>query len=132
MLNFWKSILKALIAAIIAATVLVFIFALLAGKNEDPSKLVAPFGEVAFYLSCIVGGALAGRGGGLVADLVFGAIYILLCFFASLVAGGEINAVGTALTYTGGMVAVCLGGMVFSGSGKRRSRAFKKYKKKKH
>ncbi len=130
MTNFTRSVLKALLAAVIAATVLIFVFAFIAYKSEDPAKLLPTLGMIAFFVSCFTGGAAARRReGNILNSLVFACIYIFLCFALSLIFGGDRETGKILLTYLGGIASAVLGGILFAGGRQKKPKGLKKYKR---
>lgn len=130
MTAFTRSVLWALLAAILTAAVLIFIFALWAYNSDDPSSLVGIFGMAAFLLSCFTGGAVSRRGGGSILNsLLFAAIYILICFALSLIFESERGIATVALTYLAGLASALIGGMLFAGRKAKKPKTLKKYKK---
>ncbi len=127
---FTRSVLKALLAAIITATVLIFIFALWAYNSDDPSALVGPLGMTAFFISCLAGGIASRRGeGNILSSLIFGVVFIFVCFALSLIFESERGMGTLLLTYLGGLAAAVLGGIFFGGKRAKKSKALKKYNK---
>ncbi|MBQ4601460.1 MAG: TIGR04086 family membrane protein [Clostridia bacterium] len=130
MTAFTRSVLWALLAATLTAAVLIFIFALWAFNSDDPSSLVGPLGMTAFFISCFTGGIVSRRGeGNLLTGLIFGVIFIFVCFAISLIFESE-RGIGTLLlTYLGGLAAAILGGIFFGGKKARKPKTLKKYNK---
>lgn len=130
MTAFTRSVLWALLAATLTAAVLILIFALWAYNSDDPSALVGPLGMTAFFISCFAGGIVSRRGeGNLLSSLIFGVVFIFICFAVSLIFESE-RGIGTLLlTYLGGLAAALLGGIIFGGKKAKKSKNLKKYNK---
>ena len=125
-----RSTIKALLASIIAAAVLIFLFGAIAAKNADPAGLTPIFGMAALIISALVGGISAGRSHrGIIAPIVFAAVYLLLVFGLSIPFGQSRNATATLLCYLGSLVSGILGGMLAKSKGAKKTKNFKKYKK---
>ncbi len=132
MTAFTRSVLWALLAATLTAAVLIFIFALWAFNSDDPSSLVGPLGMTAFFISCFVGGVVSRRGeGNLLTGLIFGVIFIFVCFAISLIFESERGMGALLLTYTGGLAAAILGGIFFGGKKAKKPKGIKNYKRSK-
>ncbi len=130
MTAFTRSVLWALLAATLTAAVLIFIFALWAYNCDDPSALVGPLGMAAFFVSCLTGGAVSRRGeGNILTSLIFGIIFILVCFALSLIFGSSRSMGAILLTYFGGLAAALLGGILFGGRRTKKPKGLKNYKK---
>lgn len=128
MLNFLKATLKALLAALAAATVLVLIFALWAYKSRDPLSLAGLFGVAAALLSSLAGGAVMGlcssvRYGG----LFFGILYALLtCLFGLIVCPEAPPDFTSCFAIFGGAT---LAGVIFGKGRTKKPMSLKKYKR---
>ncbi|MBR4881465.1 MAG: TIGR04086 family membrane protein, partial [Clostridia bacterium] len=86
MTAFTRSVLKALLAAMITAAVLIFIFGVVAYKSPDPSARVGPLGMTAFFISCLAGGIVGRKSdGNILSGLVFGVAFAFVCFALSLI-----------------------------------------------
>ena len=127
---FTRSVLKALLAAIVTAAVLIFIFALWAYNSDDPSAMVGALGMSAFFISCFSGGIVSRRGdGNILTCLIFGFVFIFICFSLSLIFDSE-RSIGTLLlTYLGGLASAILGGILFGGKKAKKPKSLKKYNK---
>ncbi len=132
MTAFVRSVLWALLAAILTAAVLIFIFALWAYNSDDPSAMVGAMGMSAFFISCFSGGIVSRRGeGNFLSSLTFGAVFIFVCFALSLIFESERGAGTLVFTYLGGLAAAILGGIIFGGKKAKKPKTLKKYKKSK-
>ena len=130
MTAFVRSVLWALLAAILTAAVLILIFALWAYNSEDPSALVGPLGLTAFFVSCFTGGIVSRRGdGNILSSLVFGLVLIFICLALSLIFESERGMGGLLLTYLGGLAAALVGGIFFGGKKAKKPKTLKKYNK---
>ena len=127
---FTRSVLKALLAAIVTAAVLIFIFALWAYNSDDPSALVGPLGMTAFFISCLAGGIVSRRGdGNILTCLIFGFVFIFICFSLSLIFDSDRGMGTLLLTYLGGLASAILGGILFGGKKAKKPKFLKKYNK---
>ena len=130
MTAFVRSVLWALLAATLTAAVLIFIFALWAYNSDDPSAFVGPLGMTAFFISCFAGGIVSRRGdGNFLSSLIFGIVFIFICFALSLVFESERGIAAMLLSYLGGLAAALLGGIFFGGKKARKPKTLKKYNK---
>ena len=130
MTAFARSVLWALLAAVLTAAVLVFLFALWAYSSEDPSALVAPLGMTAFFVSCFTGGAVSRRGeGSFLSSLIFGVVFIFICFALSIMFESSRGIGVLLLTYLGGLAASLVGGILFGGKKAKKPKTLKKYRK---
>lgn len=130
MTAFTRTVLWALLAAVVTAAVLIFIFALWAYNSDDPSSLVGIMGTAAFLLSCLAGGAVSRRGDtNILNSLAFAVLFILICFALSLVFNSERRIGTVVLTYLAGFASALIGGMIFAGKRTKKPKTLKKYKK---
>ena len=132
MTAFFRSVLKALLAATLTATVLIFIFAYVAYITPDPSRYAGILGMTAFFLSCLAGGGVGRReGGNIIASLVFGVVFVFICFVLTLVFPPQRDMGTRLLTYLGGILAAVIGAMIFRGKKSKKPKSLKKYIKQK-
>ncbi len=131
MTAFLRSVFKALLAATLTATVLIFIFAYAAYISPDPSRFAGILGMAAFFLSCLIGGIVSRRGGNILSSLVFGLVFVSACLALSLVFQSQ-RSIGTRLlTCLGGLASSVAGGMIFGGKKSKKPKSLKKYIKQK-
>lgn len=125
-----RSTLKALLAALLTATALIFILAFIAYKGSDPHRLLSVFGMSAFFTSCLVGGAVSRRGEGtkILNTVLFTAIFIFLCFVMSVILGKNTDITRHLLCYAGGICSSFLGALFLGGGKRKKPKGLKKYK----
>ena len=127
--SFVRSVIWALLAAVVTAAVLIFIFALWAYNSDDPSSLIKGFGTAAFLVSCFAGGVTGARErGNILGSIAFAVIYILVCLTLGLALGGSIGTDGL-LIYLGGIALALVGAIVFGGHRTRKPKNYRKFKK---
>ena len=130
MTAFARSVLWALLAATLTAAVLIFIFALWAYNSDDPSAMVGALGMTAFFVSSFTGGAVSRRGdGNFLSSLIFGIVFVFVCFALSLIFESDRGPGALLLTHLGGLASALLGGIFFGGKKAKKPKALKKYRK---
>ena len=125
-----RSTLKALLAALLTAAALIFILAFIAFRTPDPHKLLSVFGTVAFFKSCLAGGAVSRRGedAKILNTVLFTAVFILLCFVLSVTLGKSADIPRLLICYAGGVCASFLGALFLGGGKRKKPKGLKKYK----
>ena len=124
------SILKGLLAALIAAAAALLIFSAVAMKFDEPDRIAPVFGVAALLVSALVGGIVTSRAHGergLSSGAIFGLSLVLIIAVAALIAGAKISTVMFAISAPVAVLTSALGGIIGVGGKKkpRRRRATK-------
>ncbi|MBR6514189.1 MAG: hypothetical protein IKT46_05070 [Clostridia bacterium] len=126
---FTRSVLWALLAAVVTAAVLIFIFAIWVYNSDDPSSLIGVLGMTAFLISCFAGGIMGARGkGSMICSITFVLIYTLICFLLCMIFGGK-PGTGMLFTYLGGVACALLGSAVFGGTRIKKPKGYRRLKR---
>lgn len=118
------SILKGLLASLIAAAVSLLIFSAAAMKFDEPDKIAPIFGVAAMLISAFVGGFVTARvhgARGLSSGAVFGLSLVLVIAVAALIAGAKISTAMFAVSAPVAVLIAMLGGIAGVG-GKKKSK----------
>ena len=127
-----KNIIKALLASVISATVLIFVFSFILSLTADPLNYISVLPAFLFILAAFVGGCVSRRGGaGILNTVIYMTGYIGLHLILALVAG-DAGGVMTPVCYLLALVAAVIGGGLFSSRGHKKPKGLKRYKKNKH
>jgi len=119
------SILKGLLAALIAAAAALLIFSAVAMKFDEPDKVAPIFGASAMLISAFVGGFVTARmhgARGLSSGAIFGLSLVLIIAVAALIAGAKISTMMFAISAPVAVLTAALGGVAGAGGKKKQRR----------
>jgi len=90
MTGLFRSLIRALLLCVITAAVLILIFGAVADSSSDSTKNLALFGRATLFTSAFIGAlsmSLSRDTGKLTSSILFGGVYIFICFALSLLFG---------------------------------------------